>query len=122
MPDALVAYGEPAATLVDEFQLYCKIDHLTPFGDAFAVHNIEISLFEGRRAFILDDLGACTVANDLGAVFDGLCAADVDTDRSIELQRVAAGCRLRVAVHDSDFHTQLVDEDHDAVCLGDIAG
>ena len=68
-----------------------------------------------------DDLGPRAVADDLGAVFDGLRAADIDTDRCIEFQRVAAGRRFGVAVHDADLHTQLVDEDHNAVCLGDIA-
>ena len=122
LADALIADGEPAAALVDELELHGKVDHFAPLGDAFAVHDIEICLFEGGRALVLDDLRARAVADDLGAVLDGLGAADVDPDGRVELQRVAAGGRLGVAVHDADLHTQLVDEDDDAVGLGNVAG
>src|ERR1700761_5030140 len=48
--------------------------------------------------------------------------ADVETHRGVEFQRIAARRRLRVAEHDADFHADLVDEQHDAVRLGDRAG
>src|SRR3546814_6100426 len=49
-------------------------------------------------------------------------AADVETDRSIEFERVAAGRGFGVAVHQADFHAQLVDEDHHAARAADRAG
>ena len=76
---------------------------------------------KGGAHLILDDLGTRAVADDLRAVLDGFGAADIDTDGRVELQRVAASGRFGVAVHDADLHTQLVDEDDDAVGLGDIA-
>ena len=53
-------------------------------------------------------------------------AADVQADRGVELERVAAGGRLGVAEHDADLHADLVDEDDRAVGFlmggGELAG
>src|SRR3546814_16590374 len=62
------------------------------------------------------DLG---VADDLVAVLDLAGAADVEADRGIEFQRVAARRRLGIAVHHADLHAKLVDEDHHAARAAD---
>jgi len=48
------------------------------------------------------------VADDLLAVLDRPDLADVEPDRGVELERVAAGGGLRVAVDDADLLPQLV--------------
>ena len=122
LPDALVPNREPAAGLVDELQLHGKIYEFSPLGNALAVHDIEDGLFKRRRDLVFDDLGARAVADDLGAVLDGLGPANIDTNGRVELERVAARGRLGVSVHDADLHTKLVDEDDDAVRFRDVAG
>ena len=63
------------------------------------------------------------VANELaGRILQALHAADVDAHRRIILQGTAAGGHLRVAVHDTHFLTQLVDEHAHGVGLADDAG
>src|SRR3546814_1949807 len=62
------------------------------------------------------------VADHLVAHLDGADAADVEADRGIEFQRMAAGGGLRVAEHHTDLHADLVDEDHHGVRLGDRGG
>ena len=122
LSDALVSDGEPAAGLVDQIQLHRKVHQLSPLGDALAVHDIENRLFKGRRNLVFHNLGARAVADDLGAVLNRLGPADIDTHGSVELERVAARCRLGVSVHDADLHTKLVDENNNAVRLRDVAG
>ena len=71
---------------------------------------------ERRRDLVLHHLDAGAVADDLVAVLDGADAADVEPDRGVEFERVAAGGGLGVAEHHADLHADLVDEDHHAVC------
>ena len=60
-------------------------------GDALTVEDVELSLLEGRSHLVLHDLGAGAVTDRVSAVLEGLNAADVDTDRSVELQRLTTG-------------------------------
>ena len=62
------------------------------------------------------------VTNDLAALLDGLDTAHIHADGRIELQRAAAGGGFRVAEHNADLLTQLVDEDDAAVGLADDTG
>src|SRR3546814_20262237 len=55
-------------------------------------------------------------------VLDGADAPDVETDRGIELQGMAAGRGLGIAEHPADLHADLVDEDDQGVGLGDRRG
>ena len=56
------------------------------------------------------------------APLEGLNAADIESHRGIELQRIAARGGLGVAVGDADLQAQLVQEDHRAAGLADVAG
>ena len=104
-------------TLLDDVQLHRQINQFDPLRDALAIHDVEIRFFERRRNLVLHNLCTRPVTNDLAAVLDGLSAADVDADRGVKFQRVTAGRRLGVAVHDADLHTKLVDENDNAVRL-----
>ena len=48
--------------------------------------------------------------------------ADIEPDRGVELEGVAAGGGLGVAEHDADLHADLVDEDDGRLGLADGAG
>ena len=66
-------------------------------------------------------LYAGVAADQLGAVFQMLHAANLHADRRIELERTAAGGDLRIAVNDANLLTQLVDKDGYTLALGDRA-
>src|SRR6185503_2733327 len=74
-----------------------------------------------RSELVLHDLHAGPVADDrrlLAAgrgLLDGPDPADVEPDRRVELERVAAARGLRAAEHDADLHADLVDEHEQAL-------
>ena len=78
--------------------------------DALAVHDVELRHLEGWRDLVLDDLDAHAVAHGLGAVLESLDAADVESYRCVELERLAAGGDLRIAEHHADLLAQLIRE------------
>ena len=59
---------------------------------------------------------------DVGALLEGLDAADVDADRGVELQRLTAGGGFRGAEEDADLLAELVDEDRGGLGLAQPAG
>src|SRR5256885_2247357 len=80
-------------------------------GDLRAVEDVELDLAKRGRHLVLPHLDPRPAADDRLAVLDGADAADVEPLRGVELERVAAGGRLRVPEHDADLHPDLVDED-----------
>ena len=74
------------------------------------VHDVELSRTERRRQFVLHDLHTGAVTDNRFSVLDLADAADVETYRSVEFERVTAGGRLGIAEHDADLFAQLVDE------------
>ena len=75
-----------------------------------------------RCDLVLDDLDTHTVADDLAALFERLDTAYIHTDGRVKLQCTATGCNLRIAEHDTDFFTQLVDKDHGTAGFADDTG
>ena len=118
LADADRVIAEPGAGLLDDAGLDAEVEDFADLGHAFAVHDVEFDLLERRRDLVLDDLHAGRIADDIVAILDLAGAADVETDRSIELQRVAACRRLWIAVHDADLHPDLVDEDDQCSASG----
>src|SRR5213594_1462641 len=121
LADAIAAESVPGAGLLDDALLGRDVDQLSLLGDAGAVQDVELRLAERRRHLVLHHLHLGAAADHLVAVLDGAEAADVEPDRGVELERVAAGGGLRVAEHDTDLHADLVDEDDDRPRLGDGA-
>ena len=77
-------------------------------------------MLERRRHLVLKHPDAGLVADDLVAILDCADAADVEANRRIEFERVAAGRGFRGAEHHADLHADLVDEDHQRVGLLDV--
>src|SRR6202022_3919160 len=100
---------------------YAEIDKFAGLGDALAVHDVELDLLEGRRHLVLDHFHTRLYADNLVAILDCADAPDVEADGGIELERIAARGRLRVAEHDADLHANLVDEDDETVGFRDGA-
>src|SRR5436190_11767156 len=96
----LPAEGEPRTTLLDDPLFDSQVEQIAFARDAFAVHHVEFRLAEGRRHLVLHHLHPRAASDDLVAVLDAGNAADIDPDRRVELERAAAGGRLRIAEHD----------------------
>src|SRR5881396_2098036 len=122
LADAVATEGVPGTGLLDDALLGRDVDQLSLLGDAAAVQDVELRLAERRRHLVLHHLHLGAAADHLVAVLEGAEAADVEPDRGVELERVAARRGLRVAEQDADLHADLVDEDDDGPRLGDGAG
>ena len=102
--------------------LYTQVDDLTCAGNTVAVEDFEFGHFEGRGNLVLDDFDACLIADNLVALLDCADAANVESNRRVELERVAARRGFRVAEHDADLHSNLVNENHHRVRAIDVGG
>src|SRR3954454_5133720 len=78
LAEALVAVGEERAGLRDDVVLDAEVDQAAGGRDALAELDVELGLAERRRDLVLDDLDADAVADRLGALLEGLDAADVE--------------------------------------------
>ena len=99
-----------------------EIQQASQGADAAAEQDVEFGDAEGWSHLVFGhlDLGANAVF--LRGALEGLHAADVETHRGIELQRITTGGGFRVAVGDADLEPELVEEDHRATGLADVAG
>src|SRR5260370_30326803 len=121
LANALAVVGKPGAGFFDDAGLNAEVDQLAAFRDALAVHDIEIDDLERRCHLVLDDLYARLVADHLVALLDRTDAPDVEADRGIEFQGVAAGRGLRIAEHHADLVADLIAKDHPRAGTGDQA-
>src|SRR5687768_6582664 len=122
LADALAFVRVPGAGLLDEAVHRTHVDEFALARNALAVEDLEFRFAERRRDLVLHDLDAGLVADDFLAALQRGDAADVEPERRVELEGVAAGRRLGVAEHHADLHADLVDEDYDAVQALDVAG
>src|SRR5690606_5940565 len=103
LPELVAVVGVPGAGLAHDLVHDAVVDEAALAGDPDAVEDVELGLLEGRRHLVLDDLHARAVADRFRAVLEGLDAADVEPDRRVELERLAARGGLRAAR--SEEHT-----------------
>src|ERR1700730_2471025 len=108
LPDPVAVVAVPGAGFIDDPVLAAQVDHLAFARNALAVQDVEVGLLERRRDLVLDPLDLGRGSDHLFALLDRADAADVQTHRGVELQRVATGGGLRVAEHHADLHADLV--------------
>src|SRR5262249_34116958 len=113
LADALAPERVPGPGLLEDALLRRDVDELALLREAGAVEDVELRRAERRRDLVLHDLHLGAAADHLVAVLDGAEAADVEPDRGVELERVAAGRGLGVPEEHPDLHADLVDEDDD---------
>ncbi len=121
LADAGLAVGEERAALGDQFHLDADVNNGSGARNAFAEHDVELGLAEGRGDFVLDHFDFDPVADHVRALLQRLNAPDIQHHRGVELQGASAGGCFRVAEHDADFFADLVDKDRRRVGLGDGA-
>ena len=121
--DVVPLVAHPGTTLLDDVLLERKIQQGAGGGDPLIVHDVELSLGEGRSDLVLNHLHAGAVAGD-GTVglLDRADASDIATDAGVELESLTARGGLGIAEHDADLLTDLVGEDAAAVSLGNEGG
>ena len=90
--------------------------------NAFAIHNIELSLSERRCYLVLDNLNAGTAANYIVAVFQRINTTYIHADSRVEFQRTATGSCFRVTEHYANLFTNLVDENGCTFGFGNQTG
>src|SRR5690606_27570734 len=122
LADLAALVGVPGTGFLHQALLHAEIDDLAVAVDALAVEDLELGLAERRGHLVLDDLDAGFAAHHFVAFLHSAGTADVQTDRSVELKRVTAGGGFRAAEHHAELHADLVDEDHQAVGVLEVAG
>src|SRR5437660_545027 len=83
-PDALALIAEPRPALLDHVLRHAQIHEVAFARDAFAVNDVELSLAERRRQFVLYHLDFGPVTDHSLAILDRGDAADIDTYGGIE--------------------------------------
>src|SRR5690348_17262396 len=122
LPDPLAVVAEPRSGFLHHARLHAEIDQLADLADTLAVYDVELDLAEWRGQLVLHHFYARLVADHLLALLDLADAPDLQPQRGIEFQRVAAGGGLRIAEHHADLHADLVEEDQHALAARDAAG
>ena len=115
LTDPVATEAVPGAALFRKIMLHTKVDQIAFLGDALAINNVEFRFVEGGGNLILDDFEAGAIAGYFIAIFNGTDASNIGTHTGIKLQGTAAGGGFRIAEHDADFFTNLVDEDQAGV-------
>ncbi len=123
LAELVAVVGVPGAGLAHDALLHAEIDKAALTANSVTVQNIEFRDFEWRRHFILDDFYPGSVSDRICSVFQGLDAADIKSNRCIELQRLPASGRLRNASeHDAYLFPQLINKNSCGLCLVKRAG
>ncbi len=122
MTDLVALVGVPGTGLLDQALGNTQVNDLAVTVDTLAVKDLELGLTEWRRNLVLDDLDAGFATDHLVAFLDRAGTADIQTHRGVELQSVTTGGGFRAAEHHADLHTDLVDEDDQAVGVLDVTG
>src|SRR5215211_7502422 len=84
-PQPQVAVREEGPRLLDQVLLEREVEQATLLGHPDAVLDVELGLAEGGGDLVLDHLDPAAVAHRLGALLEGLDAADVESLRGVEL-------------------------------------
>src|SRR6266850_90765 len=122
LTDARLAVIDPRARLVEHAGGHAHVEQPTLARDALRREDLQLGDAERRRHLVLHDLDLHAPADDLGAILDRLDRTDIEADRRVELQRLAAGSCFGVSEDHPDLLAELVDEYHRCLGLRDAAG
>ena len=101
---------EPRSGLLHDIDLQRHVKYRSFFGNPLAVQHVELSSLERWSHLVLDDLDLGAIAYSLITILDGLDTSNIHADGRVELQRLAAGGRFRIAEEHTDLLSKLVDE------------
>ena len=116
----VVAVGEERSGLLDQPGGDSQVDEVSFFADAVAEEYVEFRNPKWQSYLVLDDTRLYPGADHLGPLLDGIGAPQVDSNRTVELQRSSSGGHLGIAEDDANLLSELIDE-HDR-CPGAVDG
>ena len=117
MSELGVGIGEPCAALADNAIQHAKVNDFAHLRDAFAEENLKFGLAEWRRNLVFHHFHAGHITENILTVLYLSEAANVDTHRCVELQRITSGGGFGRAEHHAELVAKLVDEDAGGVGL-----
>src|SRR5690606_6389568 len=97
LTDTLAVIAVPGARLLDNALLRAEVEDLAFSRDAVPIENLELVRSERGRHLVFHHLDPSLVAEHLVTLLDRADAADVQTNRGVELERVAPRRGLRIA-------------------------
>src|SRR6185503_15526204 len=115
LAQALAFIRKPGATLFDRTLDHRQIEQIAFTRNAFAIHDVKLTLAERRRHFVLRHFYFRAIAGHTIAVFDRTDTTNIESQRGIELERATAGRRLGITKHHSDLLADLIDKDEAGV-------
>ena len=115
LPNEIVIITVIGTALRKNVMFHSQVYQVAAGANAFVVHDVKLGNLERRGNLILLDGDACAIADDIGALLNGLDAAYILSHSGIELHGLATAGRFGVAEHYTYLLTQLVREDHAGV-------
>ena len=122
MADVVALVAVPSAFTYDDAVFFGEVQKAANRANSAAKQDVEFGNAEGRSHLVLGHLHLRANAEFFGAALEGLNASDVQAHGGVELQGVTTGGGFGVAVGHANLLTQLVQEDHGATGLADVAG
>src|SRR5437867_12803658 len=102
---------EPRAALFDDILIDGKVEQVALARYAFSVQDVEFGFTERRSDLVLDDFDFGSAADNVIAILNRSDSPYVGAHRCIKFQGAPAGGCFRIAEHDADLLTNLIDED-----------
>ena len=115
LANSLAIVGIPRTGLFDHILLNTQLQNLAGSVNTLTVKNLEFSLTKWRGYFVLHHFHPSLVAHNLVAIFHRTDSANIQSHRRVKLQCITTGCRFWGAEHHTNFHSDLVDKDHQGV-------
>ena len=122
MADVVPVVAIPGPLAGDHAGLFRQIHQAAQGRNALTKENVKFGNAEGGSHFVFGHLHLGPNPIFLGALFQGLNAANIEPHGGIELEGVPPGSGFGVAVGNADFLPQLVKENHRALGFADAAG
>ena len=92
-----------------------KVHQLAIAVDTLTVKDLEFGLLKRRCYFVFNHLNPGFITNNFIAILDRTYTTDIQSHRGVKLQGITTGGGFRVAKHYTNFHTNLVNKDNQAV-------
>ena len=77
-----------------------EVENVTNFRNALVIHDVKFGGAERRSNFVFDDFNFSAVTGDIVTFFDLTDSSNIETNRGVELESVAAGRGFWIAEHE----------------------
>src|SRR5689334_23538990 len=98
---------------------YRKIKDISCTGDTFVIHDVKLCSSKRRCNLVLYDFNFGSVTDNIFTRLDLAYSTDVQANTGVELECITTGRRFRITEHNTNLHTDLVDENDSSLALVD---